>query len=161
FIRASAMICACEAIRRGKIGPVFKGELGREPFGIGLWVGGDATPNSRQAAFDRASDGRKPSPRQLVECACCGTDLTYIQPQPTETVSVLCEAEKCLLGGESLPVWAVDEDVYAFRPTLLIGTVDKFAQIVRRPETARLFAVGRPHQPQLILQDELHLISGP
>src|SRR5262249_53360159 len=62
--------------------------------------------------------------------------------------------------GAALPVHTIDEVVYEVRPSLLIGTVDKFAQIVRRDETARLLGRGvRP--PDLILQDELHLISGP
>lgn len=163
FIRAAAMICACEAIRRGKINSRFAGKLGQEPFGIGLWVGEGATPNNRQAAFDQSttSDRTKSSARQLLTCRCCKQKLDYVQLQPTDTVTVLCETAACKLAGAPLPVWAVDEDVYAFRPTLLIGTVDKFAQIVRRPESARLFAVHGPAQPQLILQDELHLISGP
>lgn len=163
FIRASAMICACEAIRRGKITSQFAGKLGKEPFGIGLWVGEGATPNNRQAAFDQisTSDRTKSSPKQLLKCPCCQQKLSYSQPEPTDTVTALCETSTCKLTGSPLPVWAVDEDVYAFRPTLLIGTVDKFAQIVRRPETAELFALNRPMQPQLILQDELHLISGP
>lgn len=161
FTRAAAMICACEAIRRGIISTAHAGKLGSEPFGIGLWVGGDATPNTRQAAFDSLTDRSKSSPRQLTKCPCCAQKLDYTQRQPTDTVSVSCSNNACSLYGWDLPVWAVDEDVYAFRPTLLIGTIDKFAQIVRRPDTALLFNVRGPAQPQLILQDELHLISGP
>ncbi|WP_448141858.1 helicase-related protein [Stenotrophomonas bentonitica] len=55
----------------------------------------------------------------------------------------------------------MDEDIYTHRPTMLLGTVDKFAQIVRKAASSALFGVGTPMQPQLILQDELHLISGP
>jgi hypothetical protein len=161
FTRAAAMICACEAIRRGIISTRYTGRLGSQPFGIGLWVGSDATPNTRQAAFDSLTDRSKSSPRQLTKCPCCMQKLDYMQQQPTDAVSVSCSNTACNLYGWSLPVWAVDEDVYAFRPTLLIGTIDKFAQIVRRPNVASLFNVGGPAQPQLILQDELHLISGP
>jgi len=161
FTRAAAMICACEAIRRGSLRTTVVTQLGEQPFGIGLWVGEGATPNTRQAAFDSRTDQSKSSPRQLNRCPCCGRDLDYTQRLPTDSVSVTCSNEQCLLSGWPLPVWAVDEDVYAFRPTLLIGTIDKCAQIVRRPATAALFAVHGPMQPQLILQDELHLISGP
>jgi superfamily II DNA or RNA helicase len=61
-----------------------------------------------------------------------------------------------------LPIWTVDEDIYSRLPSLVIGTVDKFAQIVRKPETGRLFGLGTTnYPPELILQDELHLITGP
>lgn len=161
FTRAAAMTCACEAVRRGKIKTKYAGRLGNFPFGIGLWVGGDATPNTRQAAFDSLTDRSKSTPRQLIRCPCCSEKLIYNQPAPTDSIRIICPNKACLLSGDPLPVWAVDEDVYAFRPTLLIGTIDKFAQIVRRPESSNLFAVEGPCQPQLILQDELHLISGP
>src|SRR5690606_32244183 len=44
---------------------------------------------------------------------------------------------------------------------LLIGTIDKFAQIVRRKEVNALFGLNGGTPPDLVLQDELHLISGP
>ncbi|WFU31427.1 helicase-related protein [Bradyrhizobium brasilense] len=162
FIRASAMICACEAARRGAIPTSLASRLGNEPFSIGLWVGEGATPNRRQAAFDSQRDSSKSSPRQLASCPACGKGLNYVQHRPTDPVHVICETKGCLLSGPlPLPVWTVDQDIYEFRPTLLIGTVDKFAQIVRQEATANLFAVRSGMQPQLILQDELHLISGP
>lgn len=162
FIRAAAVILACEGIRRGRIATDHTERLGKEPFSLGLWVGQGATPNSRQEAFDGRGDSSKPSPRQLVKCPCCQHSLRYDQRRPTEPVDAVCINEGCIMSRDGpLPVWAVDEDVYAFRPTLLIGTVDKFAQIVRKPDTAELFGVGTAAQPQLVLQDELHLISGP
>jgi ATP-dependent helicase YprA (DUF1998 family) len=58
----------------------------------------------------------------------------------------------------------VDEAVYDARPTLVIATVDKFASMPWRENTAALFnrdrSDGTP-PPELIVQDELHLISGP
>lgn len=156
FQRAAAMICACEALRRaGEAG------LGSEPFSIGLWVGDSATPNRREDAFASWRDPGRPSPRQLTDCPACRQPLDYRQAADRAPVEVWCRSRDCALAEARLPVWTVDEDVYEVRPTLLIGTVDKFAQIVRRSETARLFAVGSGAQPQLILQDELHLIAGP
>ena len=64
--------------------------------------------------------------------------------------------------GARLPIWTIDEEVYRHTPSLLIGTVDKFAQIVRKLETRTLFGLSTSHAaPDLIIQDELHLISGP
>ncbi len=56
----------------------------------------------------------------------------------------------------------VDEDVYRERPELVIGTVDKFARMAWTEKTRALFARdGVGHRPELVIQDELHLISGP
>jgi hypothetical protein len=72
------------------------------------------------------------------------------------------------LGGarDPLPVTVIDEDMIASPPSLLIGTVDKFAMLAWKPELRRLFGIGpdgqhENHPPTLIIQDELHLISGP
>jgi hypothetical protein len=56
----------------------------------------------------------------------------------------------------------IDEDIYETPPTLVIGTVDKFAQITWDNRTGRLFGLGTDFAPpSMIIQDELHLISGP
>lgn len=162
FLRAAAVMAACEAIRRRRIATGDGGGLGDTPFSIGLWVGDAASPNTRAKAFDSWNDPTKASPKQLLGCPCCQRPLDYRQARSQDAVHVFCSNEVCLLSGpQPLPVWTVDEDVYAERPTLLIGTIDKFAQIVRNPATAALFGVGTGAQPQLVLQDELHLISGP
>jgi hypothetical protein len=162
FLRASAVTCACEVIRRERAGGARGRKLGSVPFSIGLWVGGDATPNRREEAFQSQADQSLASPMQLMECPACHTALRATQASRTDPFTVNCNNSQCPLGASvPLPVWTVDDDVYTERPTLLIGTVDKFAQIVRNPATAGLFAVRSGLQPQLILQDELHLISGP
>jgi len=82
-----------------------------------------------------------------------------------------------------LPVLAVDEPIYRRLPAFIIATVDKFANLPWVGDTAGLFGrverydkdgfygpidpgVGKPlegHLPplDLVIQDELHLISGP
>src|SRR5204862_4421222 len=65
-----------------------------------------------------------------------------------------------------LPVYVVDDDIYEFRPSLVIGTVDKFAMLSWRPDARSLFGINPDGErdaspPGLIIQDELHLISGP
>ena len=166
FVRAASVLLACEAIRRGRIREAgsSRRELGDTPFSIGLWVGGDAVPNrvsDAAAALGGAPD--QPTPKQLVQCPACRETLTWRHNEQADAIHVQCENEACLLFDPEvpLPVWTVDEDVYRTRPTLLIGTIDKFAQIVRRKEISGLFGLNAGTPPDLILQDELHLISGP
>ncbi|MEE4356475.1 MAG: hypothetical protein V2I97_08395, partial [Desulfococcaceae bacterium] len=165
FSRAASVILACEAIRRDKIpvaGDVRK--LGNIPFSIGLWVGNEAVPNKiEDAAGALSGSPDQPTPKQLLNCPACGEKLYWFHNEKANAIHVRCEKKNCILYHPEvpLPVWTVDEDVYREKPTLLIGTIDKFAQIVRRKDINALFGLDVAQPPDLIIQDELHLISGP
>ena len=78
-----------------------------------------------------------------------------------------------------IPVCLSDETIYQHPPALLFGTVDKFAQLAhkvdgtkdgRKKDSRRIFGTGnwengKPKDgylpPDLIIQDELHLLLGP
>lgn len=168
FERATLLICCCEAMRRERT------ELGQEPISIGLWVGQGATPNSldnTRVALNKLRAGGDPeegSPVQLQSCPWCGHPLdhrNYWIASERRRLVISCRQQDCLFS-QQLPVFVVDEDLYNQRPTLIIATVDKFAGLPWKEETGNLFnlALGarkaqRP--PELIIQDELHLISGP
>ena len=180
FQRASSMICACELIRREN--PEI---LGEEPITIGLWVGESLTPIRRNRALkalnDLADEGEAENPFQLLKCPWCGTVLddrttllgyaAYKFVGQTKTVIFICPERRCPFStrkkrrheSHHLPVLVVDEDIYASPPTLIIGTVDKFAMMAWREEARRIFNLGIDDYdpPDLIIQDELHLISGP
>lgn len=165
FERASTLICALERIR------LTDARLSAgERISIGLWVGQGATPNSVSDAQDALKDikqNKEPSkgnPVQLTRCPWCGQALTVesyrIAANPDRLV-VACGNSACDFGSE-LPVMLVDEDVYRERPTLLIGTVDKFAMMAWNENVQAIFSSdGQADRPDLIVQDELHLIAGP
>lgn len=66
-----------------------------------------------------------------------------------------------------LPVLEVDEDVYNFPPDFVVGTVDKAAMMWEQDKAVRLFGIegakrlAGTRPPALLIQDELHLITGP
>ena len=75
--------------------------------------------------------------------------------------ALFCTRQSCQFGG-GLPVQVVDEELYREPPTLLFGTVDKFAMLPWNEQIGNFFALGNGNRaPELIIQDELHLISGP
>jgi hypothetical protein len=154
FERAARLILACESIRRTD-----ETHLGATPISIGLWVGSAATSNSVK---DAHNDPQKSS-LQISTCPECGSKVRC--PRVDGQYAIYCEnVGKCSVASSNvpLPIWTVDEDIYRKLPSLLIGTIDKFAQIVRKPETGKLFGLGTTNRPpELILQDELHLITGP
>lgn len=177
FLRASSLICVLEDIRSS-----IKEELGTAPFGIGVWLGGDSTPNNWKSAHRSIKtlwrDYYAPNQFLLLKCPWCGTKMGPVrrakgQDTPgyvwTGTKLVFrCIDDLCRFGGgkNSLPVHVVDEDIYAARPSIVIGTVDKFATMAWQPAAGKLFGLSDDGErtyspPNLIIQDELHLISGP
>lgn len=156
FERSARLICALEGLRRGLLDDRVEEDLGKEPFRIGLWVGGSGTPNRREEA--------EASPREarlLVRCPWCRTEFSAPAPKQYRPD---CNDQECAFGRTDtpLPVLTVDDDIYETPPSLLIGTIDKFAQLVRKGETGKLFGLDTSHAPpDFIIQDELHLISGP
>ena len=173
FQRAASLICACESLRKSN-----EPELGTDRISIGLWVGGDLTPNKR---VDAISDYKKLTSNQVNEnpfvvlkCPWCGAQMGrtesglikgYEKARTPATIYFVCPDTSCLFSARTypLPLYVIDEDIYEQRPSLLIGTVDKFAMVTWRPEVRGLF--GRDDSgfspPDLVIQDELHLISGP
>ena len=53
-----------------------------------------------------------------------------------------------------------DEMIYKKSPTFLLGTIDKFAQFALKPQAKNLLADDEDCV-SLIIQDELHLLTGP
>jgi len=167
FQRAATLICVCDAMRQGEEMPHgIESDLGRIPFSLGLWVGGDATPNQFQDAEKALRNENETSrPDQLENCPKHKRKLIWGADQVTRQIHATCPDPSCKWHEEAaLPIFTVDTDVYRECPSLVIGTIDKFAQIARYSKSGALFGLGRGEkyrQPDLIIQDELHLISGP
>lgn len=166
FQRALSLILALEQIRRW--GDIYK--LGKQEISIGLYVGSNSLPNKREDLEKEATkwtsrnDGENSTKIPLDRCPWCGSRLEYADN------SFCCSNEDCTFE-EGLPVRLCDEDIYKDPPTLLFGTVDKFASIAHKVSTSmpgddsrRLFGKGNGLDvlpPDLVIQDELHLLLGP
>ena len=182
FQRAAGLLCALEHIRRR---PANKDDLGGAQFSIGIWLGGDSTPNTTtqaRAALKGLLEAKPhaENPFIITKCPWCAAEMGPVKlegkvPQSIakvhgyerqgDTVVFKCPDRTCTFSA-GLPVFVVDDDIYSVRPTLIIGTVDKFAMLAWRPEARSIFGLGHGGKretspPGLIIQDELHLISGP
>ena len=130
-------------------------------FSIGLWIGEPSSPNKRKDALKilENEEIQTGDPRQITECPCCKSSLIW-DLKPAEPIRPSCKNKECKLYGD-LSLYTVDEDIYNVRPSILLGTTDKFIRILKVPATNNLFFSATGRNPELILQDELHLISGP
>ena len=165
FERTARFVCALERVRIGRP------DLG-EKVTIGLWIGDD-TPSTFVGAAARAQEILEERPPtqsfQLEKCPWCGTrvipeaqsDRDHYGFRFTNTsFEFYCPNDQCDFH-EVLPVQVVDEALYGAPPTVLIGTVDKFARVAWLEDTGVFFGSEAVDPPSLIIQDELHLLSGP
>jgi hypothetical protein len=146
----------------------YRNGTGPSPFPLTScpWCGHDLAKDSLKLVPDRSSPSEV-----VVSCS------NFRDPCPFS-------ARKSKSG---LPVLFVDEQIYRELPCFIVATVDKFAMLPWRGETGMLF--GRVHSrqgrqffgpldrprsgagserlpgglkpPELVVQDELHLIAGP
>ena len=138
-------------------------------------MGGKLTPNTLEEA--RASINKQqrgaiiaqdePNPCQIQLCPWCGRRLTakdYSVRIAEKRMLIRCSKEDCEFHTleNGLPMHIIDDAIYEHLPTFLVATVDKFAQIPLSDKPAALFGISsNKRPPELIIQDELHLISGP
>ena len=138
----------------------------------------------------KADPKSKPSPIPLENCPWCGTrfgpDSFALLPNddnPNE-LRIVCTNFECdFTRDRPLPIVAVDETLYRRLPAFLIATVDKFASLPWVGQTGALLGGAERHcatgfygaaepgrgtrlntaipPPDLVIQDELHLIAGP
>ena len=213
FERATRMICALEVLR---LSPEFRDGLGKMPFKIGLFVGGESSPNRFcTTQFGRQAHTRQPGANEVIKnirenqeyankgrdvrhlrkCPWCTKDFDIYGPNPSYVVvngagfdkrpndeiaekeskncslHFRCKNPQCLFqfgnqNGYRIPAQIIDEEILREPPSVIIGTVDKFAMLAWKEETLILFGRNPGGQvlypsPDLVIQDELHLISGP
>jgi hypothetical protein len=144
---------------------------------------------SRTIAYQRGTTNAAPIP--LEECPWCGNPFTtksfrlHRNPDFPTDLHVLCVNRRCEFTRDNpLPILAVDEPIYRRLPCFMIATVDKFAAMPWTGEVGQFFGrverfdsegfygpcqlvtghplpAGRLLPPDIVIQDELHLISGP
>jgi hypothetical protein len=138
----------------------------------------------------KADPKSKPSPIPLEDCPWCGTrfgpDSFALLPNDDAPIElrIVCTNFECdFTRDRALPILAVDEPIYRRLPAFVIATVDKFASLpwvgqsgallggADRADAKGFYGAAEPSKgvrlasplppPDLVIQDELHLISGP
>jgi len=175
FERATKLVLACEFIRNNY------NDLGDKPISIGFWVGKQTIPNYLKDAKKKLESIQKKlnqgnqyvvNPFQLSTCQWCNSkiisrltekDTAYqIGHRANRELQSYCLNNACNFSEQNggLPIVLIDEDVYSKPPTILFATVDKFASLAWKGESTTLFNNGSNRKPELIIQDELHLLNG-
>lgn len=111
-----------------------------DSFSLGFLVGGSSTPNRiKKESKNPSEDALRISEREnpfllLEECPFCrqrtiGTSFDRIFWRLNHS----CTNEGCFTKGQPLPIHVVDDEIWRFLPTIVIGTLDKAANISRQP----------------------------
>ncbi len=189
FQRTSIMITALETLRR-EVFPV-NNKIGEKEFSIGLYVGQAISPNhlvsneddskTSQAQLENIYTENLPREKNtfpISSCPSCGTYLlpekqmknfdgsvdlnSYGFEQKGRDFKTYCRNKTCKFH-KKLPIYFIDDDVIHYKPSFLLGTIDKFASVTWDRNPGQIFAArSREYfSPSLVIQDELHLISGP
>lgn len=117
-------------------------------FSMGFLVGSEATPNSiekdpRQGKPDPEDDAMPKRFQVLEKCPFCHQRKIVMRfCKKMWRLQHECRNEKCKRFDTGLPVYVVDDEIYRFLPTVIVGTLDKAALIAMQASMRAL--VGSP-----------------
>lgn len=138
--RFADALAGAELARRGA-------DLRGAPFALGFLVGGppNGTPNRiRDDATDNATDTRTLAPerhRVLLHCPFCFSErLEMTFDRRTWRLQHRCPSDDCPWTEPGLPFFIVDEEIYRFLPSVLVGTLDKAASVALQAAQRGLYA---------------------
>ncbi|MFD0272682.1 helicase C-terminal domain-containing protein [Kitasatospora sp. NPDC127111] len=127
--RFADALAAAELVRR-------EYDVVGSPISLGYFIGSSATPNEIPTAptefnpIDVDEPGMANRYQVLNACPFCGSEQIRMKFHRGDwTLRHVCPAPQCPSGGQPLPVYVVDQEIYRFLPTVVIGTLDKAALI--------------------------------
>ena len=177
FLRAAALVCVLEDIRSKQQ------ELGEAPFGIGIWLGGTSDPEHLETGHRRASASlRRKNDAQnkflLLRCPWCGAQMGPT-PKGRRGQEIIGYEQ----AGKKIDFRCADNALPLRRPGNIASPRRRRGHLRHAPINRHrhrrqvrhdgLASAGTPSfglgedgsrevsPPGLIIQDELHLISGP
>lgn len=173
-------------------------------FAVGYFVGKEATPNEihdvsknqyatyeDQQVWSQAHDEKaRQNWRRLITCPSCRTKSVVITfDEKRIRIFHQCTNADCRFHNGKIPVYVIDNEIYRYLPSVLVGTIDKLASVGNQRKMAQMFGQvdgkcenhgyykgkccqkdcdnknlkpGIPRGlsgPTLFIQDELHLLS--
>ena len=140
--RFADAIAAAELVRR-------EYGIGGDPFSLGFLVGSGATPNSIKPdpedndPWDPDDESMPGRLKVLQRCPFCGGNTIETAFNRLDwKLEHRCTNEQCPWPETALPFYVVDDELYRFLPTIVVGTLDKAATIAMQQAMRGL--VGAP-----------------
>lgn len=134
--RMADVIGMAELVRREQSDPrLSKNASG---FGVGYFVGESSSPNilrpnsnkaEDQVAWSKANDpGERDKWKRVVTCPACRTPTVRVDlDEPAVRIIHRCTNANCAFPHGKIPIYIVDNEIYRYLPTIIVGTIDKLA----------------------------------
>jgi hypothetical protein len=122
-------------------------------FGVGYFVGSEATPNELldpdrayspkgkdRANWSTANDpGARQRWRRLIYCPACRRKSVEVAFDARRVRLIhRCKNESCVFS-KFIPVYVVDNEVYRYLPSIIVGTIDKLAGMGNQRKMSLIF----------------------
>src|SRR5207253_2896050 len=135
--RFADAIAAAELVRRHE-------QISGAPFSLGFFVGEGATPNripddprpGDPDPFDEEMPGRY---QILRRCPFCQASIQMGFNRRRWTLEHRCSSDDCPWPEDAIPFYVVDEEIFRFLPTIVVGTLDKVALVAMQGAMRGLF----------------------
>lgn len=204
--RVADVIGMAELLRKEQSDARLSGK-GVAGFAVGYFVGKEATPNEIvnpdrcryenqktgevRAIWSQANDAQvRQNWKRIITCPSCRTKTVQVDFD-ADSVRVIhrCRQANCAFPKGRLPIYVVDNEIYRYLPSVVVGTIDKLASLGNQRKLAQVFGqvdgICQTHGyykgkccqkecdgkllrqtvpsglsgPTLFIQDELHLLK--
>jgi hypothetical protein len=133
--RMADVIGIAELVRQGQTDSRFKNVAG---FSVGYFVGESSSPNMLKPGSEKADDrvawsrANDPTERdkwkRVVTCPACRTPTVRVDLDEVATRIIhRCTNANCLFPDGKIPIYIVDNEIYRYLPSVIVGTIDKLA----------------------------------
>ena len=151
--RVADVICMADVVRRGQDDPRLS-STSVAGFGVGYFVGRSSTPNELvnpdQISYANAEhiatwasandDSERQHWRRLIHCPSCWTATICVELDTNRMRLVhRCSQPNCQFPSGRIPVYIVDNEIYRYLPSVLVGTIDKLAGVGNQRKMAQVF----------------------
>lgn len=151
--RVADVLGMAELVRRSHPDVRLSGPNAGE-FAVGYFVGKEGTPNEllnptqyryaneeAKVSWSQATDERaRQAWKRVARCPSCKTDTIKVDFD-TAIVRLIhrCTNTSCAFPNGVLPCYIVDNELYRYLPSVIVGTIDKLAGIGNQRKVAQIF----------------------
>ena len=151
--RMADIIGTAELVRREQIDPRLNGK-GVAGFAVGYFVGKEGTPNElvnisqtlnsspeERANWSKAQDEQtRQNWKRVVTCPACRSNTVRVDfDEQAVRIRHRCTNRNCAFPDGFLPIHVIDNEIYRYLPSVIVGTIDKLAGLGNQRKFSLIF----------------------